>query len=229
MLDDSVKNALTRPIKFDLIPPRRILFTTRSPWSGKDGSKGIHVVTVEMVLDKMEDSGPHYTTERTVSDVGGPESPWRRTPTTSMGVAWFAIVDHCRKGIIQVLDPDGPRPVPKDPVYLTDEEYTMRMDALTRKDGPYVVVLASRGNADFRQDPNRSLPGVRKKRVRVFELSKASMVCRLYIERHELGGGNWCGGEVIDHRTKVTVAQVSYNGRVWKPGPYPQPEIEVGL
>ena len=87
-----------------------------------------------------------------------------------------------------------------------------------------IVLLASRGNPDVGQDPNRSLPGVRAYRAEVPTLQEASEACRSYIKRHNLGGGNWFGGQVYD-ATGTWIASVSYNGRVWRAGPYPQPEI----
>lgn len=87
-----------------------------------------------------------------------------------------------------------------------------------------IVVLACRGNPDFGQDPNRTLPGVRARRQKVATLREASEACRAYISNHDLGGGNWTGGDVFDADGKQ-IAHVSYNGRVWRPGPYPQPEI----
>lgn len=91
------------------------------------------------------------------------------------------------------------------------------------------VTLSSAGNPDFRQDPSRSLPGVRKKRVPVTSLCEASAQCRAYIEANDLGGGNWTGGQVF--AGKIQIAQVSYNGRVWTPFPFGYPqrvEIEGG-
>jgi hypothetical protein len=101
----------------------------------------------------------------------------------------------------------------------------MRWTAVKEITMKYIVQLASLGNIDFGQDPRRSLPGVPKRRVRVDSLRAASTACRKYIEDNELGGGNWTGGDVIDAATKTVVAHVSYNGRVWNPGPWPQPEI----
>jgi hypothetical protein len=107
-------------------------------------------------------------------------------------------------------------------------DYEEKLGALTDKRGKFIVALASAGNIDFDQHPGRSLPGVPEKRVRVASLKDASEACRLYIRRYELGGGNWVGGEVIDAKTKVPVAQISYNGRAWATGEYPQPEILLG-
>jgi hypothetical protein len=105
--------------------------------------------------------------------------------------------------------------------------YEATLAALADKGGAYVVLLASCGNIDFGQDSSRALPGVPKKHLRVGSLKAAAQACRLYIEHHELGGGNWRGGEVIERKTKKTIAQISYNGRAWQPGAWPQPEIAL--
>jgi hypothetical protein len=61
--------------------------------------------------------------------------------------------------------------------------------------------------------------------VPVESIKEASTVCQKFIEENELGGGNWSGGLVVDdNNTKI--AQISYNGRAWQIGPYPQPEIK---
>jgi len=44
-------------------------------------------------------------------------------------------------------------------------------------------------------------------------LQKCSEACRRFISVHDLGGGNWAGGE-ITVGDKV-VGKVSYNGRIW--------------
>jgi hypothetical protein len=46
---------------------------------------------------------------------------------------------------------------------------------------------------------------------------QASKLCREFIERNELGGGNWSGGklyEVVAGKKKL-IGNISYNGRVW--------------
>ena len=78
-----------------------------------------------------------------------------------------------------------------------------------------IVILASRGNPDHRQDPSRSVWGCEPDRkVEVESLREASMECRKFIDENELGGGNWYGGQVFDDDDKW-IADVSYNGRVW--------------
>jgi len=98
----------------------------------------------------------------------------------------------------------------------------LRVLPVSRARKPYVVRLAARGNPDFRQ--GSTLPGVRARQVRAADFAEASQHCRAYIAEHDLGGGNWAGGEVRDH-TGALVARVSYNGKVWPPGPW-APEVK---
>lgn len=111
-------------------------------------------------------------------------------------------------------------------ICVREMKFRMQLRKLTVRTGQYVVMLSSAGNIDFEQDPRKSLPGVPRRMIRVASLRAASDVCRLYIEHYELGGGNWTGGQVLD-RSRAHVAQISYNGRAWKPGPFPQPEIPL--
>ena len=81
------------------------------------------------------------------------------------------------------------------------------------------VLLANVGNPDFRQDSERPLPGSRSGLwVKASSLREAAEICRTYIHDEDLGGGNWAGGEVQLRETNETVAEISYNGRAWKPG-----------
>ncbi len=84
-------------------PPKRIRYTSRLAWGGaQPGSSGMHVQVVEMMLDKIENYGPHYITTKVISDEGGP--PIRpRSPTTYMGVSWHAIKDQIARGVMVVL------------------------------------------------------------------------------------------------------------------------------
>lgn len=83
----------------------------------------------------------------------------------------------------------------------------------------YLVLLAAVGNPDMGQAPGR-LPGVPGGVYSEAEsLNEASRLCRTYIERYDLGAGNWAGGRVVEATltpdTARAVAQISYNGRVW--------------
>jgi hypothetical protein len=89
--------------------------------------------------------------------------------------------------------------------------------------GPLEVKLSNRGNPDFEQHPDHPLPG-RPRDVwkPVANYAEASRLCRRYIATHELGGGNWTGGEIRQAGRRKIIAYVSYNGRVWG-----APKIEV--
>jgi len=78
----------------------------------------------------------------------------------------------------------------------------------------YIVKLASHGNPDFRQDPSRSLSGVRKMTKKVATLREASEACLTYIRENDLGFGNWAGGQVL--KDGKVFARISYNGRAFK-------------
>lgn len=74
------------------------------------------------------------------------------------------------------------------------------------------VKLSSCPNPDYRQTEAPAPP----KTVEVKSLEHASLVCRVYILEHELGAGNWNGGQVYEGKEKI--AYISYNGRIWKEG-----------
>lgn len=77
------------------------------------------------------------------------------------------------------------------------------------------VLLSSVGNPDFGQNPNESLYGCEHDmEVEVDSFEKASLLCQEFIRRNDLGGGNWSGGLITEGKKKL--ANVSYNGRVWK-------------
>jgi hypothetical protein len=106
-----------------------------------------------------------------------------------------------------------------------ESAYARTIAALVAPKGAYKVLLASVGNPDFRQDSRGSLPGVRRRILRVASLADASKACRAYIEHYELGGGNWLGGEV--QKGATVIAKISFNGRAWEPGSWPTKEIAL--
>lgn len=78
------------------------------------------------------------------------------------------------------------------------------------------VLLASCGNPDHRQDPDKELFGCeRNKWVVVKDFKEASERCQKFIEDNDLGSGNWKGGIIVNDKLTI-IAHVSYNGRVWK-------------
>ena len=90
----------------------------------------------------------------------------------------------------------------------------------------FFVQLAAHSNPDYNTeaDADRDAPA---RRVKVKDLAEAAQVCRQYIDAHDLGAGHWSGGQVFEGDREV--ARVSYNGRLWHAGPYPQPEILLHL
>lgn len=78
----------------------------------------------------------------------------------------------------------------------------------------YSVKLRSVGNPDFDQYRPISSP----KTFEADTLEEISAACRAYIEKWDLGGGNWPG--CVIREDGVAIGYVSYNGRVWrgKPG-----------
>ena len=52
------------------------------------------------------------------------------------------------------------------------------------------------------------------RQVPVDDIEDASYVCRRYIDRNELGGGNWTGGDVFNNGEYI--GRISYNGRFWQ-------------
>lgn len=77
------------------------------------------------------------------------------------------------------------------------------------------VCVSSRGDPDAGQDPELPVFGAPVLQLESTSLRHASALCRQYIDAHGLGSGNWAGGLVTD-KDATPIAQVSYNGRVWK-------------
>jgi hypothetical protein len=84
---------------------------------------------------------------------------------------------------------------------------------------PLVVRMAAGPNPDFGQyEDNYQVPS---RVVEVPDLSVARQEARRYIGDHDLGGGNF-GPCTVHDATGVHVANISYNGRVWTPEPWPK-------
>jgi hypothetical protein len=97
-------------------------------------------------------------------------------------------------------------------VYRADQGVTVRGPAAPP--AAFRVLLASCGNPDLDQDPERPLPGASARTAESDDLAGISRACREYIEQHGLGAGNWSGGEVRAANGTL-VGRVSYNGKVW--------------
>lgn len=81
----------------------------------------------------------------------------------------------------------------------------------------YAVNLAAVPNMDFGPSSHEGTVGVRPRRVPVGSIEQAVEVVQGFIRSHELGGGNFVGGQVYDRKGKM-VARIAYNGRVFRPG-----------
>ena len=80
------------------------------------------------------------------------------------------------------------------------------------------VELASCGNPDHFQNPNRPMWGCESNHnIKVGSLEEASLVCSKFIERNNLGGGNWIGGKVLEKNEYI--AQISITGKIMSPEP----------
>jgi len=79
----------------------------------------------------------------------------------------------------------------------------------------FKVILKSSPNPDFGQTAAPS----RRQIKTVATLAEASAVCIKYRDDNDLGIGNWSGGQVFDEKNPKQVYYISYNGRIWKPGP----------
>jgi len=76
------------------------------------------------------------------------------------------------------------------------------------------VTLETVGNVDHGQDPTQPLYGVPNLKAKCASVTQAQEACKNFIEEHNLGAGNWTGGEVCDESGGV-VGRISYNGRFW--------------
>lgn len=99
---------------------------------------------------------------------------------------------------------------------MTTTLYTLNPKTANTAPFLLMVQLASVGNPDFGQHPDRPLPGVKNQKVLVRSLGEAVTVCRNFIDENELGGGNWSGGQV-SLVNGTPLAYISFNGRIWEP------------
>lgn len=76
----------------------------------------------------------------------------------------------------------------------------------------YTVVLRSCGNIDHGQNPYETMSPTRGYQANTIE--ECQQAVRDYIEKWDLGGGNWVGGNVYNDSNEY-VGNISYNGRFW--------------
>lgn len=80
----------------------------------------------------------------------------------------------------------------------------------------YEVRLLAGGNPDRLQQHGK-LPGVPNYTDGGHQsIKECAKAVRDYIERYNLGSGNWLGGDVREVESGKWVASISYNGRIWK-------------
>lgn len=103
---------------------------------------------------------------------------------------------------------------------ITERGFTQLSGDLPAPANELELLLANRGNPDFRQGPGPLEDTVSDVWVPVDDFAGASAASRAYLDENMLGSGNWVGGSVRDALTRVEVARVSYNGRVWPPTPW---------
>lgn len=79
----------------------------------------------------------------------------------------------------------------------------------------YTVRLSHCKNPDFAPSGYwNEKPTVRASWVVVSSIAEASEACLAFIDLHDLGGGNWNGGDLRDSNGK-DIGRISYNGRAW--------------
>lgn len=79
----------------------------------------------------------------------------------------------------------------------------------------YSVILSAHGNPDHYQSPYERVAPVSAAHCESIEECQAAVAA--YIEKYDLGGGNWTGGDV--YRYGEVVGRISYNGRFWPVDP----------
>lgn len=90
----------------------------------------------------------------------------------------------------------------------------------------YKVELDSCGNPDYGENPYDQIDGAWTQMVHINSIEEAQQVVREYIAEHNLGSGNWNGGNVWNEQNEY-IGCISYNGRFWdKDTPYGKLEIQ---
>lgn len=76
------------------------------------------------------------------------------------------------------------------------------------------VTLKNTGNPDHWQDPGKPVWGTPSAyQVEVWSIEEAQEEVRKYIDKWNLGGGNFNRADI--HNGKTLVGSISYNGRFW--------------
>jgi hypothetical protein len=80
---------------------------------------------------------------------------------------------------------------------------------------PAYVILKADPNPDYSSPDPRATVKTVKVRLPISSFAKASEVCKNFIEKLDIGSGNWTGGQIGNIDGEI-IAHVSYNGRVWE-------------
>lgn len=75
----------------------------------------------------------------------------------------------------------------------------------------YKVELNSIGNPDCGQDPTKQVEGAWAIMRHVKTIEEAQKAVRDYIEKHNLGGGNWAGGKVWTEQNEY-LGYITFDG-----------------
>lgn len=83
------------------------------------------------------------------------------------------------------------------------------------------LTLSSAGNPDHGQNPFQPVFGSEDNyTTTVSSFVEATKECLAFIQRNNLGGGNWSGGEIFNNENNL-IARVAYNGTIIeKESPY---------
>lgn len=83
----------------------------------------------------------------------------------------------------------------------------------------YKVTLAACGNINHGENPYLNIVddiAIEPMVAEAETIEECQQIVRDYINKHDLGGSNWDGGDVFKDGQKV--GRISYNSRFWKIG-----------
>lgn len=103
----------------------------------------------------------------------------------------------------------------RERIYLIlKKEYKMSAGGgIKEADTIMYVELQSVANEDF-DDPGEKRKNIGTKKAYVGSIEEAQSVVREFIDRHDLGGGNWTGGKVF--KDGKNIGYIAYNGRFFE-------------
>lgn len=81
----------------------------------------------------------------------------------------------------------------------------------------YKVFLSAHGNIDHGENPYKPLEGVERGYREADTIEELQSIVREYIEKNDIGGGQWTGGKVMEGDKEI--GYISYNGRFWNERP----------